>query len=151
MCTLQYSTYKLLCRRRRSRPNADDLQNRVFVLGAVVMDFIAVMGDETAGRDRFQVRRIVVGAGAYPPGAGDDGDESVVGMRMRLAVVMRFPLVQNHIQTRFARVADQYCRLRAAGVGNPIDLLRQFDRNGPGIEIGRGCGAEASEQSKRQG
>jgi hypothetical protein len=51
------------------------------------MDFVAVMGDETAGRHRFQAVRIVVAASADPPGAGNDRDEAVVGMRVRLVKV----------------------------------------------------------------
>jgi len=61
-----------------------------------------------ARRNRFQIIRVVIAAGADPPSTGNHGDEAVVRMRMRLAVVMRFPFVQHHIKPRFGRVADQY-------------------------------------------
>jgi len=142
--------HPLFCRYRRcrcSRTDTDNLQNRIAILSAVVMNFVAIMSDETARRDRLQIIRVVIAAGADPPRAGNHGNESVIRMRMRLAVVMRLPFVQHHIKPRLGRVADQYCGFRAAGIGDPFDVIGQLDRNSLGIKIGRRYGTEAQGQA----
>jgi hypothetical protein len=42
-------------------------------------------------------------------------------VRMRLTVVMRFPLVQHDIQAGFVGIADQDRALGTAGVCDPIN------------------------------
>jgi hypothetical protein len=55
-------------------------------------------------------------------------------MGVGLAVVMGLPLVEDDVQARLGRIAHQHGGLRAAGVGDPFDLVGQLDGDGLRIE-----------------
>src|SRR5262249_20176171 len=54
-------------RRRRGRSFADDLQHGVAVLGAVVMDLLAEMGDERTGRHGYCAGGVELRPASHPP------------------------------------------------------------------------------------
>src|ERR1700719_720362 len=83
---------------RGCRTHADDFQDHVGVFGAVVMNFVLVVRDETSGRHRLHAVSIVLAARVHPPRSLQHGDESVVGMKVRAAVVMRLPLDQYYVK-----------------------------------------------------
>src|SRR5262249_38281244 len=69
--------------------HADDLKDAFFILRAVVMNLSTVMHDVASGRNWFHSVGIVVRARVYPPRSFENRDVTIVGMRMRAAVVMR--------------------------------------------------------------
>ena len=83
---------RLLGRRGRRRAHAPDLDDRLLVLGPVVVDLASVVDDVAAGRHRHRALGIERLAGAHPPGAGDHHEEAVVGMEVRPAHVAGQPL-----------------------------------------------------------
>src|SRR6266566_4507222 len=99
-------------RGRLSRgPLAGDYESDVRILCAVIVNLLPIMCDNGAWWQRDRAVRIVFRAGAYPPGSGNDGDVAVVGMKMRMAHVMRGPSGQDDVHTGLRRVTGQDCRV----------------------------------------
>ena len=82
------------------------------------------MGDKTSSRHGNRAVGIEFSAGAYPPGTGDDRDEPIIRMIMRMAHVMRVPLGQDNVLTRLVRIPAQNRTRRAASSLDPRNLVR---------------------------
>src|SRR5262245_50646493 len=95
------------------RSHTHNLQHARLVLRAVVVYFFGIVDDETARWDGLEAGRIVFRTGIHPPRSGKDGYVTVVRMEMRTAVMMRKPLLQNHITAGLGRIAQQYGCLSA--------------------------------------
>src|SRR6202040_567285 len=106
------------------RSFANNEEDGVLILCAIPMHLLAEMGHKGAGRHGNRVRGIEYVAGAHPPGSLEHGDEAVVWMKMRPAeIVACEPFVQNDIEARLFRIADQYRSAAATGT-RPRDLIR---------------------------
>src|SRR5579862_4661794 len=79
------------------RPLPDNLQHHIPVLCSVVVDLFAKMRDKTPWRHGNGAVRVVFGARAHPPGPGNDRDEPVVRMKVRMTHMMRMPFVQDNV------------------------------------------------------
>jgi len=83
---LAIPSHPLFYRYRRSRcrrSDTDNLQYRIAILGTIIMNFVAIVGNKATRRNRFQIIRVVIAAGADPPSAGNHGNKPVVRMRMK--------------------------------------------------------------------
>src|SRR6202011_3512748 len=118
---------------------ADDQDDRVLVLGAILMDLLGKMGDEGTRRHRHGIGRIELVARANPPRALEHSDEAVVWVKVRTAeVVACEPFVDNDIKAGFFRIADQY-RAPIPTSALPLDLIRQLVDDRCRMEFHRVC------------
>src|SRR5205814_6298051 len=74
------------------RSFANNQQHGFLILGAVVVHLSGEMGNEGAGRHGNRTGGIELAPGPDPPGSLDNGNEAVVGVKMRAAHVARQPL-----------------------------------------------------------
>ena len=134
---------------------ADDFEDCLGVLGAVVVDLLAEVGDESAGRERDGRVGIEPGAGADPPGAGEDGDEAVVGVEMGMAEMTGSPFHEDDVEAGLRRVAGNDGHLRADGIVGPMDLIGQFVGDSLGVKIGGfpgcKCGGKGKDECQERG
>src|SRR6267142_2344150 len=108
----------------------------------------SIVRDETARRNGFHALQIVFGARVNPPGSRYDGDEAVIRMKVGAAVVMRQPLLENHVKAWLGRVADQHRHFRTGcGVDSPLDFLGKLDRNRLEVEL---SGSRESERHEHE-
>src|SRR5262249_20506178 len=125
-------------RRAGRRADANDQDDGLLVLGAVIVHALGPVIDERAGRHRHRRVRIVGAARADPPRALDHGDEAVVRMPVRPAHIAGQPFGQHHVEAAFlVRIALQHRLLdaRIVRVVLPRDLIWQLERHGAGIEL----------------
>src|SRR6185437_13732427 len=90
-----------LGRRRRLRTVADNEQDRLLVLGAVVVNAARVVHHNASCRHRNRAAGVEFRAGADPPRSLQHGDEAVMRMEVRSAeVIARSPLYHDGIESR---------------------------------------------------
>src|SRR4051812_8581537 len=94
-------------RRVGARALAGDQNDHLLILGAVVMHLFAEVRDRAAGLDADGGVLVPLVAGADVPGAFDDRDEAVVGMKMRLGETSRLEAVHHHVEAGLGRIAEQ--------------------------------------------
>src|SRR5215471_7966966 len=135
---LRFTPSLFLFGRRRCRgAHAPDLDDGLLALGAVVVDLAAVVDDVAPGRRRHRALRIEFLARAHPPGARQDREEAIVGMKVRPAHVARKPLHADDVWTGLARIAEEHGGLvRAGGVSDPLDLRRGLEVDRRAVDVG---------------
>jgi hypothetical protein len=105
----------------RSRPFSDDLQHRLRILRAIVMNLFPKMRDEAPRRHRNRLVRLEFRSRAHPPSPRNHCDEPVVRMPVRMAHVMRSPLHQHDVKTRLRRISRQHRHLRPDRIVLPLE------------------------------
>ena len=122
---------------RSGRAFAHDFEDHFFVFSAVPMDLLAKVRHVAARGHGHGDVRIVLRSGAHPPGAGKNINVPVVGVEMGAAHVMREPLGQLDVDSRFVRIARQDCvGVARVIVRRPLDLVRVLDRDRRRVELG---------------
>src|SRR4029078_2439912 len=106
------------------------------------MDLFGIMDYEASCWNRLHSVQVVLRARVHPPGSGQYRDVAVVWMKMGPTVVVRQPLLENNIETRFRRSADQRRHFGSGPLFAPLDILRQLDVDCFWIELRRLCRAE---------
>src|ERR1051326_9461052 len=99
-------TLLLFCGYRLRGAHSYNLQDAGLIFGAVVVDLFRVMRHVTARRNGCSVFHIVLRTGLDPPGSLDYIDVTVILMKMRTAIMMWQPLLQNDIQARLVGIAQ---------------------------------------------
>ena len=94
-------------RRRRRGTLAYDLEDTFSILRAVVVDLLPEVRHERTGRHGHSAVRVIFRTSAYPPRSRKYRNEPVVRVEVRVAHVVRSPLIEQYVQAGFVRVAGQ--------------------------------------------
>jgi hypothetical protein len=135
-----------LGRSRCCRPFANNFQGYIFVFGAVVVNLLSKMGHEAACGHRNGAIGKEFCARAYPPSPGKYQDKPVVGVKVRMAHVMRMPFDQLDVLTWFRKISSNHGLTGAAGLVHPGDLIWQFKTESSWVEIGGFHSAEGDDR-----
>src|SRR5213593_2761182 len=128
----------------RRRTHGDELEGSALGPRSVVVHLIGDIVDDAARSDGNGVVLIELLPRADQESSGQDRDESLVGMRVRLAPLVGTPFGDLHVQAGFCRIAKQSRRLAfASWTALPRKLIGQFkisriavDGNGRGTVEG---------------
>src|SRR5215468_1821693 len=85
------------------RSLAHDLDHGFLIFGAVVVYLLCKVLHEASRGHGNRALGVVFATGAYPPCSGEDGDEAVVGMKVRVAHAVGRPFYQHNVGSRLAR------------------------------------------------
>src|ERR1035437_10140317 len=121
---------------RGARAISDNFKYDVAVLGAVVVDLFAKMGDEAAWGHENRFIRFEFGARANPPGPRNHGDEPIIGVKVGTAHMVRGPFDQDDILPGLRKISPNYRSARAARVVDPRNLIGQLVNERGRVEVG---------------
>jgi len=97
---------------RARRPHTGDVQHDRCVASASEMRFWR-LGIKAAGGERFQCARLEGRAETEIPGAGNDGGDSIIRMRMRLDRGVRGDGELNRVEAAFGGMPLEHASLNA--------------------------------------
>src|SRR5262249_46369296 len=109
-------------------PHSNNLQDTGLVFSSIVMDFLCVVSDEAARRHRFKPCRIVFRTCLHPPCALKNRNVPGIIVVMRAAVMMRQPLLQDDIESRFIGITQYGGDFGSSSrIRDPFDIFRKLN------------------------